>query len=64
MLKYWGVRYSVLHKSDTNLFPHQTKVDGDRLIRDVRRLKHLLQDPIEQEKFFQTETKWCMFYQY
>ena len=64
MIDQWTKQYHLLNETNNVLYSHTTRIDGERIIRDVKRVREKLTTPEKVEELIEQEVKWCAWYQH
>ena len=64
MIDQWTRQYRLLNELNDVLYSHTTRVDGERIIREVKRNSNKLTTPERVEELVEQEIKWCAWYQH
>lgn len=60
----WTEEYTKFHKTHPNVFGNETKIDVERIIREVDRNRNKLNTSKQKDDFITDEIRWCLYYKH
>lgn len=63
-LEWWSKEFNKLNVSFPDVFTYTTKVDVERIIREMSRNKNKLQTNEQQSRYMHEEASWCIYYKH